>query len=601
MAKVNLNTKERCKHARVRGMSIISVIRARDCVAETLYYIQQYQLKQSSSVVIVEECIWLRHSCFSSLFWSQFLLAPLMPRLAGTDQECQTDTSTLDQEMDNAFLQEKIFTQEENVADPFSRVHGGAPPKEQEGGIASMFQSVVKLLSLEKDEDKKDDESPESDMLNGLFQTARQLTYSSDKTRSHEELYGLFSGAFQQAIEMMKRSMELVWTSENRFHIFSFWYYLEYEDERKNPSWKRRKHRYHKQVDLDTLQELHNGLYLSQLSYADSVDDIRDGLAEFMNNTWELVYCRIEGLPREPAHFMAIKKETKVQDGIMFPWQMGTSYLDVMIVVRGTKELGDVLSDGLLETEDYRDGKAHSGIAESGAFLVNKHIETLEQVLEASGRDKIRLSLVGHSLGAGTAAIAAIEYNEYPLIEASSIGFGCPALLSLNLSQSAKDFVTTVVADSDIIPRMSGATFVNMLLDVTAYDFTSKALEDLHDFLVFVNASLPLDIPIDDIVANANSDMDRYDRPAFAKVTKERLPRVLYPPGTCIHLFRDGVGYTASYTPCDYFDSVDVTRTLLDDHMVIPGYHRAFLTMLRDRMKNLHFDFQHDIMALPVT
>jgi pimeloyl-ACP methyl ester carboxylesterase len=105
------------------------------------------------------------------------------------------------------------------------------------------------------------------------------------------------------------------------------------------------------------------------------------------------------------------------------------------------------LSDGLLEAEDYRDGKAHAGIAESGAYIVNKHIETLKRVLEASGRDKIRLSLVGHSLGAGTAAVAAIEYNEHPLIEASSIGFGCPALLSLNLSQTATDFVTTVVAD----------------------------------------------------------------------------------------------------------------------------------------------------------
>ncbi len=321
---------------------------------------------------------------------------------------------------------------------------------------------------------------------------------------------------------MMKRSMELVWSSDNRFNILSFWYYLEYEDERKNPSWKRRKHRYFKQVDLDTLQELHNGLYLSQLSYADSVHDIRDGLASFMNNTWELVYCKTEGLPREPAHFMAIKKEMKKQDGMTFPWQKETSYLDVTIVVRGTKELGDLLSDGLLEAEDYRDGKAHAGIAESGAYIVNKHIETLK-----------------------------------------SIGFGCPALLSLNLSQTATDFVTTVVADSDIIPRMSGATFANMLLDVASYDFTSKALEDLHDFLVFVNASLPLDIPIDDILTKVNSDMDRYDRPAFAKVTKERLPRVLYPPGSCIHLFRDGFGYTASYTPCSYFDSVDVTRTLL--------------------------------------
>lgn len=51
------------------------------------------------------------------------------------EQECQTDTSTLDQEVDSSFLQEKIFTQQETVADPFSNIHGGgaAPPNEQEG------------------------------------------------------------------------------------------------------------------------------------------------------------------------------------------------------------------------------------------------------------------------------------------------------------------------------------------------------------------------------------------------------------------------------------------------------------------------------------
>jgi len=518
------------------------------------------------------------------------------------EQECKQETDSLNEQVDSTFLKDKIFTQESEASDPFSHVHHQGPPQEtvtkaEGGAIASMVQHVVKALSFA---DKKESDSSTS-LLDGMFETARQMSSSSDKTRSYEELFGLFSSAFSQVMDSLHRSLELVWTSDKRFHVFSFWYYLEYEDERKNPSWKRRKHRYYKQVDMETVEELHNGLYLSQLSYADSVDDIRDGLSVFMNNTWELVYCKIEGFPKEPAHFMAIKKEEKVYSGL-FPWQKGDNVLDVMIVVRGTKELGDILSDGLLEAQDYRGGKAHAGIAEAGAYLVDKHIGTLEHLLEVSGRDKIRLSLMGHSLGAGAAAIAAIEYNEYPMFDASSIGFGCPALLSLDLSEQTKGFITTVVADSDVVPRMNGATFANMILDVASYDFTAKALEDLEDFLVFLNNKVALiDIPIGKILAWANGEMDRSDRPAFVKVTKERLPRVLYPPGTCIHVFRDGFGYTGSYTPCSYFDSVDVTRTLLDDHLVLPGYHRAFLTMLRDKLKDVHFDFQHDIMALPVT
>ena len=357
------------------------------------------------------------------------------------------------------------------------------------------------------------------------------------------------------------------------------------------------------QLATETVEELHNGLYLSRLSYADSVEDVKDGLEAFMNNTWELVYCRVEGLPKEPAHFVAInKKEAERDDYGFFPWQKQDNFLDVMMVVRGTKEIGDLFTNGLLEAEDYRGGKAHAGIAQAGTYLVNKHIDTLNRLLEVSGRDKIRLSLIGHSLGAAAAAIAAIEYNEHDMIEASSIGFGCPALLSLDLSESAKEIITTVVADSDVIPRTSGATIANVMLDIASYNFVDKALEDLEDFLVFLNTSMPwIDIPVGNILKWANEEADRVDRPAFAKVTKERLPQVLYPPGTCIHVFRDGFGYTGSYTPCDFFNQVDVTRTLLDDHMILPGYHRAFLQMLRDRLKNVHFDFQHDIMALPVT
>lgn len=127
--------------------------------------------------------------------------------------------------MDGTFLNEKIFTQEENVADPFSHVHHGATAlsKEQEGGLASTLQNVPKILSFD---DKKEDSSK---MMEGLFQTARQMSSSSDKSRSYEELFDLFSSAFQQAFDMMKRSMELVWTADKRFHILSLWYYLEHK------------------------------------------------------------------------------------------------------------------------------------------------------------------------------------------------------------------------------------------------------------------------------------------------------------------------------------------------------------------------------------
>jgi hypothetical protein len=57
----------------------------------------------------------------------------------------------------------------------------------------------------------------------------------------------------------------------------------------------------------------------------------------------------------------------------------------------------------------------------------------------------------------GAAAIACIEFNDNPKIEASCIGFGCPALLDEKQSEKWKDKILTVIDDADCVPRMSGA------------------------------------------------------------------------------------------------------------------------------------------------
>ena len=60
---------------------------------------------------------------------------------------------------------------------------------------------------------------------------------------------------------------------------------------------------------------------------------------------------------------------------------------------------------------------------------------------------------MGHSLGAAAASIAAMELKEHEeWMTVDALGFGCPSLLSKELSESAKDYITTVVADADVVP-----------------------------------------------------------------------------------------------------------------------------------------------------
>ena len=68
-------------------------------------------------------------------------------------------------------------------------------------------------------------------------------------------------------------------------------------------------------------------------------------------------------------------------------------------------------------------------------------------------------------------------------VSAHVIGFGCPALLSQQLSLMTRDYVITVIADADVIPRMSGATLVNFLLDLWKFDYRDQAERDVEQAL----------------------------------------------------------------------------------------------------------------------
>lgn len=70
------------------------------------------------------------------------------------------------------------------------------------------------------------------------------------------------------------------------------------------------------------------------------------------------------------------------------------------------------------------------------------------------GTHQFGLTLVGHSLGAGTAAILAILLKqEYPDLVCFS--FGPPGgLLSMPAQQYSQEFITSVVVGKDVVPRI---------------------------------------------------------------------------------------------------------------------------------------------------
>jgi hypothetical protein len=234
-------------------------------------------------------------------------------------------------------------------------------------------------------------------------------------------------------------------------------YYMEYEDERKNPSWKRRMHRFYRSVSFKQLEYLNSMLFLSYLSYANNVEEVRTGLNN-ATTPYELVYVQLSSAPGQPASYVAVKRDQS-------SW---SQELEVVIAVRGTKSAADAITDLLCDVVEYKEGQAHGYMVNSGRHIVKQHSPLLKQLAERAGKSRIKLTLVGHSLGAGAASIAGLEFKDMENYDVSVVGFGCPALFSLDLAEKS-DFITTIINDSDVVPRASGITVANLIIDMMEF------------------------------------------------------------------------------------------------------------------------------------
>ena len=365
-------------------------------------------------------------------------------------------------------------------------------------------------------------------------------------------------------------------------------YYIEREDEVKNPSWKRRQHRYMTELKIEKVHELHDALKLAQICYADTADEIRLGLQQ-QKTPYDLVYVNVQSSPGQPANFVAVQQDQhSFRRGFNKKEKVPSSSLRVIIGVRGTKSASDAITDLLCDTVEYNGGLAHSFILESGKYIAEKHRELIEDLRVKSGKKQVIVTLIGHSLGAGAASIAGMELYNFaqnqgnlngsvkngrqsksikPTMEVKVIGFGCPALLSENLARDAS-YITTIVNDADVVPRLSGISVTNLLLDMMAFNwmeyvqrdlqFTLNELQQRHSRIFKETTRQSITQKIESLLSKHLQNTILKDRP------EPRMVPELYPPGQCIHLFRDGCGMTGCYVPNTFFSEIDITRRMID-------------------------------------
>ena len=177
---------------------------------------------------------------------------------------------------------------------------------------------------------------------------------------------------------------------------------------------------------------------------------------------------------------------------------------EVFFVIRGTASMKDALTDGDCAAEDlnstlpeFAGVKAHRGMTKSAHALLDKHASKICKCVEMFElkKKKPRFIVLGHSLGAGTAAIASIllkdKLGKTPV---ECVAFATPPCLDVKGCQ-ASAHLKSIVCHDDVITRASRQNVDDLFMriqEINWKDDFSKDVNKLHTVQAAKAASVTL-------------------------------------------------------------------------------------------------------------
>ncbi|URE22909.1 Lipase (class 3) [Musa troglodytarum] len=241
--------------------------------------------------------------------------------------------------------------------------------------------------------------------------------------------------------------------------------------------------------------------------------------------------------------------------------------------------------------------------------------------IDTRNKQDYKLRLVGHSLGGAAAALLAIMLRKQAADKlgfdpdiVSAVGFGTPPCVSKELAESCASYVTTVVLQDDIIPRLSIVSLTRLRNEILETDWMSiLGKEDWKGIVDLVTNAKQVVSSVQDVArkvayfaklrntSNSSESIQGKDAVASMKLNtdaraiveqQEALPEELFVPGTIYYLKRnvddiDGCKKSESYSlwerhPDQNFRRIMISDNLISDHRCDSHYYA-----LRDVLKSL--------------
>lgn len=229
-------------------------------------------------------------------------------------------------------------------------------------------------------------------------------------------------------------------------------------------------------------------------------------------------WASLECVPKRMLKKTKDDEVEKIESELPTDYEPPVSKPTFVVALRGSRMWYDWAIDGIVDTapfppsrvslsdmstetpvgddeEEEEEGKlmAHKGMANSALYLANTLIPILQEYAKGFHNRKLKDSVVtespngnvwdviitGHSYGAGVATLVAPLLRPlFPNLNVTAIGYATPACMSISLSKAVRDYVTTVIFETDLVPRLGAYPISLMLRNYIDYKKGKRVNQD---------------------------------------------------------------------------------------------------------------------------
>lgn len=233
-------------------------------------------------------------------------------------------------------------------------------------------------------------------------------------------------------------------------------------------------------------QNLHNLEYKTQISHLLETDHVKRygeialNMQPIVSSSNQTIAAILSIKERDILHTWFVDDDSGIHCPKFIVFN-DHSRKSIVLAIRGTYSIRDIVMDIVSDSVPYLEGWAHKGILEGAKKILQESSNILKKALEEN--PQYSLVITGHSLGGGAAQLIALEViygnwrrtmglKQTRAIDVKCYAFGAPPIFVSNGNHVPLEVpqIKSFVNKADVIPTLSLATVGKTLAQISALE-----------------------------------------------------------------------------------------------------------------------------------